>query len=691
MNIKHITKKRKQSKFLVHLLLGIVTGGNMSFGDNESYSIEVELTSVGEIPAYLQHHKNVRLSGDSSNINNSSDKFPMEDIEDDADEEKTIGRALFKQMYNDLPASKRIKSVKNLVNQSWAINKGNFVNMDKEIREDLIEDIKDTKLHGKEKGEDGGKLEIPSDVPLFDSNRYIRLALAFTILDLTHDENELKPVRVGCRQVSSTNPNINWRNTICRAFKNIYSADGSIMMIPNEKTPDFALKNALTADEDFANPIRKRGKEILTVSTMPEGNDDFCFPRKYKIEYEGVKSLDGDYECIEYEAYEWGYLKDLYIDFDFFSECIESAGLFTKDVYYKILNGLSSAVNMIWDFQIVESINGDNITYTVIDRNWVGQKPGNPKTFYHNGEGCRFLDSSLTIDIPGEMANQIINRRLGLATQTDAPIVKVGSGTFFAKGSDKFMKAVSVRGKNVNTDEADTPDPDTVAGKEKQIEDNKAEAEDITAGLKKGKPSTYGDRGSSTTSTPYYNSSGQKVYTETTTYTGFGARTVKTYTNTAEGNRLKDLESQNNELTKSITETKKSNLSSNVEKVEVIPKPIIVEELEITDEMVSSSENGNTSFRENFRIYCFRDTNLLDYLKNLKILGSSGRLSHPLPIKYSFTIFGTSGIRRGDMFNIVGIPDKYRKNGLFQVNAVTHTIEGMTWKTQVEGLYRQVQ
>ena len=82
-------------------------------------------------------------------------------------------------MYNDLPASKRIKSVRNLVNQDWAINQGNFVNMDKEIREDLIEDIKDTKLHGKEKGEDGGKLEIPSDVPLFDSNRYIRLGLAF--------------------------------------------------------------------------------------------------------------------------------------------------------------------------------------------------------------------------------------------------------------------------------------------------------------------------------------------------------------------------------------------------------------------------------------------------------------------------------------------------------------------------------
>ena len=59
----------------------------MSFGDNESYSIEVELTSVGEIPAYLQHHKNVRVSNSSSNINNSSDKFAMEEIEDDADED----------------------------------------------------------------------------------------------------------------------------------------------------------------------------------------------------------------------------------------------------------------------------------------------------------------------------------------------------------------------------------------------------------------------------------------------------------------------------------------------------------------------------------------------------------------------------------------------------------------------------
>ena len=146
------------------------------------------------------------------------------------------------------------------------------------------------------------------------------------------------------------------------------------------------------------------------------------------------------------------------------------------------------------------------------------------------------------------------------------------------------------------------------------------------------------------------------------------------------------------QLDKEIKETKESNLSANVGKLDVLPNPSVVTEMDITNELITQQgEGAEANFRDNFRIYTFKDTNLLDYLKNLKILGSSGRLSHPLPIKYSFTIFGTSGIRRGDMFNIVGIPEKYRKSGLFQVNAVSHTIEGMSWKTNVEGLYRQSQ
>ena len=104
--------------------------------------------------------------------------------------------------------------------------------------------------------------------------------------------------------------------------------------------------------------------------------------------------------------------------------------------------------------------------------------------------------------------------------------------------------------------------------------------------------------------------------------------------------------------------------------------------------------NTPALFKEKFRIYCCRDTKYLNILKvNAMSVssGGGGRLSHPLPIKYSFTILGKSGIRRGDTFNIIGIPEKYANHGLFQVTQIEHTIQSMKWTTLVQGEYRQQQ
>ena len=60
-----------------------------------------------------------------------------------------------------------------------------------------------------------------------------------------------------------------------------------------------------------------------------------------------------------------------------------------------------------------------------------------------------------------------------------------------------------------------------------------------------------------------------------------------------------------------------------------------------------------------------------------------------MPIKFTFTIHGVSGIRRGDKFKVDGIPRQYATGGFFQVTAVKQTIENMVWKTEVEGGYRQ--
>ena len=61
-----------------------------------------------------------------------------------------------------------------------------------------------------------------------------------------------------------------------------------------------------------------------------------------------------------------------------------------------------------------------------------------------------------------------------------------------------------------------------------------------------------------------------------------------------------------------------------------------------------------------------------------------------LPIKFKFTVHGVSGFRRGDKFRVIGIPDNYSTGGFFQVLSVKHIIDGMIWKTEVEGGFRQV-
>ena len=59
-----------------------------------------------------------------------------------------------------------------------------------------------------------------------------------------------------------------------------------------------------------------------------------------------------------------------------------------------------------------------------------------------------------------------------------------------------------------------------------------------------------------------------------------------------------------------------------------------------------------------------------------------------LPINFTFTIHGISGIKRGDKFSVSGIPKKYENQGFFQVTSVKHSIQGMEWTTEVTGGYR---
>lgn len=103
----------------------------------------------------------------------------------------------------------------------------------------------------------------------------------------------------------------------------------------------------------------------------------------------------------------------------------------------------------------------------------------------------------------------------------------------------------------------------------------------------------------------------------------------------------------------------------------------------------------NSDFTQNLEdltyITAYNDQLVFDALKNGKdrIGDTPGNtVSALMPIKFSFTIHGVSGIKRGDKFRVGGIPKAYEETGFFQVTSVKHTITDMIWKTEIEGGFR---
>lgn len=662
--------------------LGFIVGGSVS-GDGESFSVTVELRGTPSLPTYLQNQNNIR----KIQVNEDGDgKVEVSEASKPYDSEKLVEQNLFdegnldvardrrfRNFYNSLPAHRQTEKVKNL-RSTFTIN--DLINCDKVISDSITTGFVDrgfwTKVF------DGFDFSDSVDVEGFDVDRaklfsnqsYIRFGKAIDILN----KSSLNRYNVGGVSVETS---IDISDTIIGAFPLIYSTNPNVLLIPG-KIPDFAQYFLTTNEVTYASLINGGNGFDNKI-----GNIRFVESNDLK---RGNETDRGGY---------YGYLKNLYINIDFFTNKLLSKNKNFKDILFDILNDMSAAVNSFWNFQITETADDDNddstIKYKIIDRNWVGKEPGPPKEFYHNGAESRFLNANLDIDIPGEMANQIINKRLGRASQTDAYPIGVNNNTFFAKGVDRFLRAVDNDSdgdiEDSDIGERDINDLTSTNEKQERININQQKSDEITKGLTPGRSTTTGTQASSTITTPYYDSNGVKIYEETTTYSISGAKTVKSYTDTPAGNELRQLNNEISELEAGVKNDKKRNLDSNIDKVEAMPVVTLVTEPEINEETVKSED----FFRQNFRVYTCKNTDLLDYLKNDGALKAKnkGRLSQPLPIKYSFTVFGTSGIQRGDMFNINGIPSKYKKKGLFQITGLEHSISDSKWVTKVEALYRQ--
>jgi hypothetical protein len=400
-----------------------------------------------------------------------------------------------------------------------------------------------------------------------------------------------------------------------------------------------------------------------------------------------------------------------------------------REVLLDMLNEMSSAVNSFWNFQVVEQQDKDgNIILSVVDENWIGKKKGGSVQFYHSGPYSIFLDANIDIALPSEMTNQIISRRLALANNPDEPIVGVGG--FFESATDLFLTSYTDSNGNpkkiLTQAEKDAQDAAaTAAAAAAAAEDKKLPSQKTQEKIAQSAATEQALKDQITAIRANYANQGARqaaveIIQEAADAVANLVRSPAAIAAAAKAEADKDLaedkrdaeikvveakiaaqKAQTEALTKQKNEELKTEadvdgeiaakaIGANLEKIDVVP---LVEK----SDLLNIGEIQDTDvLKKNFTIFCMDDEPLFDKLKNdafaNKNSGTTEKgLSHPLPIKYTFKVLGTSGFRRGDTFNIIGIPTKYANHGLFQITEIEHNVSGMTWTTTVTGQYRQTQ
>jgi len=107
-----------------------------------------------------------------------------------------------------------------------------------------------------------------------------------------------------------------------------------------------------------------------------------------------------------------------------------------------------------------------------------------------------------------------------------------------------------------------------------------------------------------------------------------------------------------------------------------------IEELVEFRKDIKEIENWRNVFINSFEAFAIEKLLNRDK-KNLSPKNSNAVLD----INVSITLSGIAGLRRYQLFQINHIPDFYRKNGLFLIDNVDHSVQGNDWTTQINGKF----
>lgn len=567
-------KTRKNTSGEYDNYLGFITGGSVAM-DGDKWTITANCTGYTELPTYLLTTETGEQKEGDIGVVTTAEPFGLNYI----GESKYLSDQRFMTMFNALPQTRQTLAVKNLRSKFSADN-SYLINFDEEVVEELNDETDGFSLFGwnVKKGKmsvDGKSIKFPPGTKITSNQRFIRFdGLMDIIYEIGIDGYELPDGKV-------IKFELDYKDTLCSSFRKIYSTDSSKLFIPNKQTPQFSL-SAATKGSGKAITTKDLTSGGKVINNEVKSTKTIRFPENSKVTFTATNGTK-----IEKEAGQAGYLKNLYVNFDFAKRILETKKFYLKDALYQILNGMSSAVNGMWNFQIEETeckqSDGSSLnTLKIWETNLVTDGKQKPTyRFEMIGEKSVFIDASFDLDISGAKMNQVIGSKLGgKKVNTDNPPLLFQGGL-----TDKL--GIKIKEKKVDN----TTDPTST-------EEDKANLAEQNLNIMLGKAHFY-----------------PRV-------------------------ELQD----------------SSNFSQDLYKLCYLG-----------------------AFHDSNIFSAFKSGN--DELKNKK------NASPLMPINFTFTVHGVSGIRRGDMFKVNGIPTIY-ENGFFQVLSVKHMLEGMSWKTEVTGGYR---
>ena len=693
LNWNDLSKTRSNSNGEFDCFLGFIVGGNVS-GDSENFNITVELRGAPSLPTYMQSHQGpTKLDPDGSiaetrkveNLFGPSDYEANAVGEGGVDNSKITLRR-FARMFNDLPAFRQTTDVYNLKNKA---KYNQFLNFDDVIKKQVQTAVSDKWFQSDTVDITAGTEKIPiAKENLFSEKRFIRMDLA---VDILNQIGAIDRYQMGDKEITFK---ISIDNTVIGSFPCMFSTKSDKLIIA-DGVPDF-FQYYLQIEK-----IKQLSGGLGGCKLEVDGKEKP--PISYADQLEKFRpSEDLNKFGYKEKAHYWGYLRNLFVNFEMFKSKIEQKNKNIREILLDILNEMSSAVNSFWNFQIVEApyvksaafdgipteynkeLEDGDIILTVIDENFIGQNPNDlPVFFRHIGSGSVFLDANIDISVPAEMTNQIVMNRLGGSSNPDESIVSTKSKSFFESKNDLFLSAVGA---------AQSP---SSGSSEESLEDAAESAKEELESVKLITKSGTATQGSSTIDYYELDANGKEVFVGSVTYSGGG---VTYYDPQSKIARQEAAQAKVNEANKKIQEAKTANLTAYLEKLTVLPNSkwanlgLSTADLNSEEELKKIDDTGELALKKWFCIYSYDDTDYFDRLKRDSFSKKGGEtLSHPLPIKYNFKILGNSGIRRGDTFSILGIPTKYKDKGIFQVTQIEHSLEGNQWFTNITGDYRQIQ